>query len=152
MARSRPGRDKFPRRYKGKTSRYATFLGGALEGFVDESLIGLGLLGDEAAELGEETRGGHDMSCPYGICRETKTCFAGSPSRSDRDSRPSPGARRGSAAFVGREEKRCGPAGRIGKRSEERFLSAQADPSTALRTGSFRRSEGEEKIGLLRSK
>jgi hypothetical protein len=31
------------------------FLRGALEEFVDQSLIGLGLLGGEAAKLGEET-------------------------------------------------------------------------------------------------
>jgi hypothetical protein len=31
-------------------------LRGALEEFVDQSLIGLGLLGGEAAKLGEETR------------------------------------------------------------------------------------------------
>jgi hypothetical protein len=30
-------------------------LGGALEEFVDQSLIGFGLLGGEAAKLGEET-------------------------------------------------------------------------------------------------
>jgi hypothetical protein len=39
-----------------KTAALRYLFRGAFEEFVDESLIGLGLLGGEAAKLGEETR------------------------------------------------------------------------------------------------
>jgi hypothetical protein len=44
-------------RRRSKSAILSNLLGGAFEGFVDRSLIGLGLLGGEAAKLGEETRG-----------------------------------------------------------------------------------------------
>jgi hypothetical protein len=43
-------------RGKGAGGLLRNLLGGALEELVDQSLIGLGLLGGEAAKLGEKTR------------------------------------------------------------------------------------------------
>jgi hypothetical protein len=42
-------------------------LRGALEEFVDQSLIGLGLLGGEAAKLGEETRSDANSNELFGV-------------------------------------------------------------------------------------
>ena len=43
------------------------FAGGAFEEFVDEGLIGLGLLGGHAAELGKEARGNTDGDQMLGV-------------------------------------------------------------------------------------
>jgi hypothetical protein len=79
-------------------------LRGALEEFVDQSLIGLGLLGGEAAKLGEETR-----------------------------------AMKTSEERFHRHKKR---------ERWRRVLSAQADPSTPLRSGSFTGVKGKPEKSL----
>src|SRR5258708_37912793 len=57
-----------PRREDGEiNSPLRYFLRGALEEFVDQRLIGLGLLGGEAAKLGEETASDADGDELFGV-------------------------------------------------------------------------------------
>ncbi len=70
MATSRPGRDKFRRRYTTREEMGAGELGDSAGGFfkefVDEGLVGFGLPGGHAAELAEQLRGdanGDELFC-----------------------------------------------------------------------------------------
>src|SRR6266481_10217217 len=69
---------RLPRREDGEiNSPLRYFLRGALEEFVDQSLIGLGLLGGEAAKLGEETRSDADGDELFGVAGPRPTDTAG---------------------------------------------------------------------------
>src|SRR5260370_5062345 len=67
-----------PRREDGEiNSPLRYFLRGALEEFVDQSLIRLGLLGGEAAKLGEETRSDADGDELFGVAGSWSADAAG---------------------------------------------------------------------------
>jgi hypothetical protein len=73
-------------RRRSKLAILRNLLGGAFEEFVDQSLIGLGLLGGEAAKLGEETRRDANGNELFGVAgaRAADTAGAAASLRSER--------------------------------------------------------------------